>query len=65
MHDIPSEPLINIEARAHDEQGKRLVARADSDAVDIDKLGDSVRIDRKPRAQTPEREMLRQPWLAE
>jgi hypothetical protein len=65
MHDLHSEPLINLEAQSHNEEGKRLVARADSDPVDIDKLGDTVRIERTPRARTPEREMLRQPWLAE
>jgi hypothetical protein len=63
MHDVPSEPLINLEARSRDEQGTRLVARADTDTVDFDKLGDTVRIERTPRAQTREREMLRQPWL--
>lgn len=65
MDDLPSEPLINIEAQTHHEQGKRLAGPADVDPVDVDRLGDSVRIERAPRAETPAREMLRQPWPSE
>ena len=58
MQNSPSEPHIDLEARARDEEGKRLIAG--SDTVDIDQLADTVRIERKPRAQSPEREMLQQ-----
>ncbi|HEX4070788.1 MAG TPA: hypothetical protein VHX68_06445 [Planctomycetaceae bacterium] len=61
MHDVPSEPHIDLEARARDEEGKRLIAL--SDTVDIDELADTVRIERTPRAQSPEREMLQQHML--
>lgn len=61
MQDVPSEPLINLEVRARDEQDKRLIVA--SDTLDVDQLADAVRIDRPPRAQAPEREMLQQPWL--
>ncbi len=61
MHDVPSEPHIDLEARAPDEEGKRLIAL--SDTVDIDELADTVRIERTPRAQSPEREMLQQHML--
>lgn len=61
MHDVPSEPLIDLEARSRDEQDKKLIAH--SDTVDVDKLADTVRMHRPPRAQAPQREMLRQPWL--
>ncbi len=58
MQNVPSEPHIDLEARARDEDGKRLIAG--SDTVDIDQLADTVRIERTPRAQSPEREMLQQ-----
>ena len=61
MHDVPSEPHIDLEARARDKEGKRLIAL--SDTVDIDELADTVRIERTPRAQSPEREMLQQHML--
>ena len=61
MHDVPSEPLIDLEARSRDEQEKRLVANPET--VDVDKLADTVRMQRAPRAPAPQREMLRQPWL--
>lgn len=60
-----SEPCIDIEAKSLDEQDRRLVAHAESDTIEIDKLGDTVRIHRPTRADTPHREMLQQPWLAE
>ena len=49
MHNVPSEPHIDLEARARDEEGKRLIAL--SDTVDIDQLADTVRIERTPRAE--------------
>jgi hypothetical protein len=58
MQNAPSEPHIDLEARVRDEEGKRLIAA--SDTVDIDQLADTVRIERTPRAQAPEREMLQQ-----
>jgi hypothetical protein len=58
MHDVPSEPHIDLEACARDEQGKRLIAL--SDTVDVDQLADTVRIERTPRAENGQREMLRQ-----
>ena len=58
MHNVPSEPHIDLEARARDEEGKRLIAL--SDTVDIDQLADTVRIERTPRAEPCQREMLRQ-----
>jgi hypothetical protein len=61
MHDVPSEPLINLEVSSRDEQGKRIIGL--SDTVDVDQLADTVRIERAGRAQSPDREMLRQPWL--
>jgi len=61
MHDVPSEPLIDLEARSRDEQDKRLVAG--SDTVNVDELADTVRIQRTPRVQAPQREVDRQPWL--
>ncbi|HUE15501.1 MAG TPA: hypothetical protein VMR25_15150 [Planctomycetaceae bacterium] len=61
MHDVPSEPHIDLEARSRDEQDKRLVAG--SDTVNVDELADTVRIQRTPRVQAPQREMDRQPWL--
>jgi hypothetical protein len=57
--------IIDLEASSRDEHEKRLVASADADKLDVDKLGDSVRINRAPRAQTPDREMLQQPLLPE
>lgn len=66
MKDLPSEPEIDLEASSRDEHDKqRLVAPADADKLDVDKLGESCRIERAPRAQTPEREMLQQPLLPE
>jgi hypothetical protein len=61
MHDVPSEPLINWEVRARDEQDKRIIAS--SDTVDVDQLADNVRIERAGRAQATDREVLRQPGL--
>jgi hypothetical protein len=60
----PSDPHIDITVRSHDEQDRRLVAQPRLDASDVSDLAD-VRIDRTPRAQATEREVLRQPWLAE
>jgi len=60
MHDVPNEP-IDLEARSRDEQEKRLVAAPET--VDVDKLADTVRIERTPRVQAPQREVDRQPWL--
>jgi len=51
--------------RSHDEQNRRLVAQPPSDADTIGNPADTVRIDRAPRAQSNEREVLQQPWLAE
>jgi hypothetical protein len=65
MRKRQSEPCIDIEARSLDEQDRRLVARAENEAIEIDKLGDTVRIHRPTRADTTHREMLQQPWLAE
>ena len=55
MQDVPSEPLINWEVRARDEQDKRIIAS--SDAVDVDQFGalaasdeDRVAPDRAHRA---------------
>jgi hypothetical protein len=61
----PSDPHIDITVRSHDEQNRRLVAQPPSDADTIGNPADTVRIDRAPRAQTTEREVLQQPWLAE
>jgi hypothetical protein len=61
MHDVPSEPLINWEVRARDEQDKRIIAS--SDTVDVDQLADTVRIERPGRAQATDREVLRQRGL--
>jgi hypothetical protein len=61
MSDVPSEPLIDWEVRSRDEQDKRIASAADP--LDVDQLGDTVRIDRAPRAEAPQREMLQQPWL--
>jgi hypothetical protein len=63
MPDLPSESQIDLEAWSRDAHEKRLVAPADADRIDVDKLSESVRIERQPRAQTPDREMLRQPGL--
>ncbi len=63
MHDVASEPHLNLEARSLDESEKRIVAHPESDPIDLDKLADTVRIERAPRAQTSNREMLRQPWV--
>ena len=61
MPDTPPEPQVNLEARSLDERQQRMVAHPENDPIDLDKLGDTVRIERKPRAQTPDREMLKQP----
>jgi hypothetical protein len=61
MHDVPSEPLIDWEVRARDEQEKRIVAP--SETVDVDQLADTVRIERAARAQATDREMLNQRGL--
>jgi len=61
----PSDPHIDITVRSHDELERRLVAQSPSDAVEIGNLADTVRIERTPRAQSTDREVLRQPWLAE
>lgn len=65
MQSQPSDPNIDITVRSHDELDRRLVAQPRSDAPDASDLADTVRIDRTPRAQATEREVLRQPWLAE
>jgi hypothetical protein len=59
MHDVPSEPHIDLEARSRDEHEKRLIAS--SETVDVDKLADTVRFGGAARAQSPQREMLNQP----
>ncbi len=64
MQSQPSDPHIDITVRSHDEQDRRLVAQPRSDAS-VSDLADAVRIDRTPRAQEPDREVLRQPGLAE
>jgi hypothetical protein len=61
MHDVPSEPLINWEVRARDEQDKRILASPET--VDVDQLADTVRIERAGRAQATDREVLRQRGL--
>jgi hypothetical protein len=61
----PSDPQIDIAVRSRDEQERRLTAPPPHDAAEIDNAADTVRIERAPRAQTTEREMLQQPWLAE
>jgi hypothetical protein len=61
----PSDPQIDIAAHSHAEQDRRLVAQPQLDAAEIPNPGDSVRIERAPRAQTNDREMLQQPWPAE
>jgi hypothetical protein len=63
MHDLPSEPFIDLEVRSRDEQDKRIVAPSGS--VDVDQLADTVRIQRAGRAQANDREVLRQPGLIE
>ncbi len=65
MQSQPSDPHIDITVRSHDEQDRRLVAQPQVDAAEIDSLADTVRIERAPRAQSTEREMLQQPWLAD
>jgi hypothetical protein len=60
----PSDPQIDITVRSHDEQDRRLVAQPQSDAS-VGNAADTVRIERAPRAHETEREVLRQPWLAE
>jgi hypothetical protein len=65
-NDAPLESqIIDLEASSRDEQDKHRLVAPDADKIDLDKLGESVRIDRAPRAQTPEREMLQQPLLPE
>jgi hypothetical protein len=61
----PSDPNIDIASHSHHEQDRRLIAQPQLDAAEIPNPGDSVRIERAPRAQTNDREMLRQPWPAE
>jgi hypothetical protein len=61
MDNVPSEPLINWEVRARDEQEKRIIAP--SETVDVDQLADAVRIERAGRAQATDREMLNQRGL--
>jgi hypothetical protein len=61
----PSDPHIDITVKSHDELERRLVAQPHSEAADIGSLADTVRIERTPRAQSTDREVLRQPWLAE
>jgi hypothetical protein len=61
----PSDPHIDITVRSHDELERRIVAQPHSDAADCGNLADTVRIERTPRAQSTDREVLRQPWLAE
>jgi hypothetical protein len=61
----PSDPQIDISVRSRDEEERRLVAQPQVDAAEIDGLADTVRIERAPRAQSTEREMLQQPWLAD
>jgi len=61
----PSDPHIDITVQSHDEQDRKLVAQPHSDANAIGNPADSVRIERAPRAQPTDREVLRQPWLAE
>jgi hypothetical protein len=61
----PSDPHIDIAVRSRDEQERHLIAQPPHDAAEIDNAADTVRIERAPRAQTTEREMLQQPWLAE
>jgi hypothetical protein len=61
----PSDPHIDITVSSHDELERRLVAQPPADAADISDLADTVRIDRAPRAQPNDREVLRQPWLGE
>ncbi len=65
MQSQPSDPHIDITVRSHDEQNRRLVAQPPSDADTVGNPADTVRIDRAPRAQSNEREVLQQPWLAE
>ena len=65
MQSQPSDPHIDITVRSHDELDRRLVAQPRSDASEVSDLADTVRIDRAPRAQATEREVLKQPWLAE
>jgi hypothetical protein len=65
VHSPPSDPHIDITLQSHDEQNRKLVAQPPSDANAIGNPADSVRIDRAPRAQSTEREVLRQPWPAE
>jgi hypothetical protein len=65
MQNRPSDPQIDISVRSRDEEERRLVAQPQVDAAEIDSLADTVRIERAPRAQSTEREMLQQPWLAD
>jgi hypothetical protein len=61
----PSDPHIDITVKSHDEQDRRLVAQPHSEGADVANAADTVRIERAPRAQGTEREMLQQPWPAE
>ena len=65
MQSQHSDPHIDITVSSHDEQDRRLVAQPRSDADTIGNPADTVRIERAPRAQPTEREVLRQPWVAE
>jgi hypothetical protein len=61
----PSDPHIDIAVRSRDEQERRLIAQPPHDASEVDNAADAVRIERAPRAQSTDREVLRQPGLAE
>ena len=65
MQSQHSDPNIDITVSSHDELERRLVAQSPSDAAEVGNLADTVRIERTPRAQSTDREVLRQPWLAE
>ena len=63
MPSRPSDPHIDISVQSNDELERRLVAQPET--ADLVNPADTVRIERAPRAQTPQREVLQQPWIAE
>jgi hypothetical protein len=58
----PSESSIDLVAASLEEEQRRPVSAPAADPAEIDKLAETVRIERTPRAQTTEREMLRHPF---
>ena len=65
MQNRHSDRSIDLEARSLDEQDRRIVSATGDETIELDKLADTVRIERPPRAHADSREMLSQQWLAE